>query len=132
MRSGFWVLYDKNSQRRNTGVRYSFSIILQLLITASYYLPISLWQKSTISSRFSVYMSLCNRKLTNRGFMSGPFCPIYGVGATLGYILLHPFAHNIVAFFMPVIFFQFIRKSPWHKQPRTLIQLIKINYIYAF
>ena len=48
----------------------------------------------------SVYMSLCNRKLTNRGFMSGPFCPIYGVGATLGYILLHPFADNIFALYI--------------------------------
>nr|MDE6619785.1 putative ABC transporter permease [Lachnospiraceae bacterium] len=30
----------------------------------------------------------------------GPVCPIYGVGATLGYIRLHPFAHNIVALYI--------------------------------
>ena len=24
----------------------------------------------------SVYMSICNRKLTNRGFTHGPICPI--------------------------------------------------------
>lgn len=48
----------------------------------------------------SAYMSLCNRKLTNRGFMTGPFCPIYGFGATLGYIFLHPFAHNIIALYI--------------------------------
>ena len=48
----------------------------------------------------SIYISLCNRKLTNRGFMTGPFCPIYGVGATLGYIILHPFADNIVALYI--------------------------------
>ncbi len=48
----------------------------------------------------SVYMSFCNKKLTNRGFMTGPFCPIYGVGATLGYIILHPLAHNIVALYI--------------------------------
>lgn len=48
----------------------------------------------------SIYISLCNRKLTNRGFMTGPFCPIYGVGATLGYIILHPFANNIVALYI--------------------------------
>jgi uncharacterized membrane protein len=48
----------------------------------------------------SVYMSLCNKKLTNRGFMTGPFCPIYGFGATLGYIILHPFAHHIVALYI--------------------------------
>lgn len=48
----------------------------------------------------SIYISLCNKKLTNRGFMTGPFCPIYGVGATLGYIILHPFAHNIVVLYI--------------------------------
>ncbi|MDE5748781.1 MAG: putative ABC transporter permease, partial [Acetatifactor sp.] len=26
----------------------------------------------------SIYMSFCNKKLTNRGFAKGPFCPIYG------------------------------------------------------
>lgn len=48
----------------------------------------------------SIYMSLCNRRLTNRGFMTGPFCPIYGFGATLGYIILHPFEHNLVALYI--------------------------------
>lgn len=48
----------------------------------------------------SIYMSFCNRKLTNRGFMSGPFCPIYGFGATAGYIILHPFADNIVLLYI--------------------------------
>ena len=33
----------------------------------------------------SVYMSICNRKLTNRGFVRGPFCPIYGFGALIVY-----------------------------------------------
>ncbi len=44
----------------------------------------------------SAYMSLCNRKLTNRGFVKGPFCPIYGVGAMGGYFLLHVFADHVV------------------------------------
>ena len=35
----------------------------------------------------SIYMSLCNRKLTNRGFMSSPICPIYGVGALTLYFI---------------------------------------------
>ena len=48
----------------------------------------------------SIYMSFCNKKLTNRGFMTGPFCPIYGFGATVGYILLHPFADNIIALYI--------------------------------
>jgi len=42
----------------------------------------------------SVYMSLCNRKITNRGFVAGPFCPIYGFGAVVGYMVLHPLAGN--------------------------------------
>lgn len=48
----------------------------------------------------SIYMSVCNRKLTNRGFMTGPFCPIYGVGAVVGFLILHPFAKNPVALYI--------------------------------
>ena len=25
----------------------------------------------------SIYMSYCNKKITNRGMVKGPFCPIY-------------------------------------------------------
>ncbi len=38
----------------------------------------------------SIYMSICNRKLTNRGFAKGPFCPIYGFGGVVGYMILSP------------------------------------------
>ena len=38
----------------------------------------------------SIYMSFCNKKLTNRGFAKGPFCPIYGFGAVCGYLILSP------------------------------------------
>lgn len=38
----------------------------------------------------SIYMSVCNRKITNRGFAKGPFCPIYGFGGVVGYLILHP------------------------------------------
>lgn len=47
----------------------------------------------------SIYMSFCNRKLTNRGFMTGPFCPIYGFGAVAGYLILHPLADNLVVLY---------------------------------
>ena len=43
----------------------------------------------------SAYMSFRNRRLTNRGFMKSPFCPIYGVGALAGYFLLKGFAGNL-------------------------------------
>ena len=42
----------------------------------------------------SIYMSICNKKLTNRGFGKGPFCPIYGFGAVFGYIILSPLSDN--------------------------------------
>lgn len=48
----------------------------------------------------SVYMSLCNRKLTNRGFGKGPFCPIYGFGAVVGYLILSPLKGNFVALYI--------------------------------
>lgn len=48
----------------------------------------------------SVYMSLCNRKLTNRGFGKGPFCPIYGFGAVAGYLILSPLKGNFVALYI--------------------------------
>ena len=44
----------------------------------------------------SIYMSFCNKKLTNRGFAKGPFCPIYGVGGVVGYLILHPLHKNLV------------------------------------
>lgn len=48
----------------------------------------------------SIYMSFCNKKLTNRGFMTSPFCPIYGFGATLGYIILHPLEDHVVILYL--------------------------------
>ena len=48
----------------------------------------------------SIYMSICNKRLTNRGFAKGPFCPIYGFGAVLGYMILHPLAENKVALYV--------------------------------
>ena len=48
----------------------------------------------------SIYMSFCNKKLTNRGFGKGPFCPIYGFGGVIGYLILSPFAGNYVAIYI--------------------------------
>jgi len=45
----------------------------------------------------SIYMSFCNKKITNRGFGKGPFCPIYGFGAVIGYLILSPMSDNLVA-----------------------------------
>lgn len=48
----------------------------------------------------SIYMSFCNRKLTNRGFAEGPFCPIYGFGAIAGYLILSPLKGHYVALYI--------------------------------
>lgn len=49
-----------------------------------------------------IYTLFIDKKLTNRGFFIGPYCPIYGVGALLIVIFLskfqqHPFALFILA-----------------------------------
>ncbi len=48
----------------------------------------------------SIYMSFCNRKITNRGFAKGPFCPIYGFGAVNGYLILCPLKNNHLLLFL--------------------------------
>ena len=39
-------------------------------------------------------------KFVNRGFLIGPYCPIYGVGVVLGHVLLSRFADNVVLLFI--------------------------------
>ena len=48
----------------------------------------------------SIYMTICNRKLTNRGFVRGPFCPIYGVGALMVYFALNSYTENKLLLFV--------------------------------
>ena len=48
----------------------------------------------------SAYMSYCNKKLTNRGFVHGPICPIYGLGGTMVHFVLRGFADNYIALYI--------------------------------
>ena len=51
----------------------------------------------------SMYMSFCNRKLTNRGFAFSPFCPIYAVGALSVFAILKPLAGNFQQEIAPLL-----------------------------
>lgn len=52
----------------------------------------------------SIYMSFCLRRPTNRGFLKGPFCPIYGFGALGAYFMLRPFSGNyVLLYFMGAV-----------------------------
>ena len=48
----------------------------------------------------SAYVSICKRKLVNRGFMKGPFLPLYGSGAIMMLVVSAPFRDNIVLTFL--------------------------------
>lgn len=49
----------------------------------------------------STYCSIGERKLINRGFLTGPMCPIYGTGTLVMEVLLYnPFKDNPIAVFL--------------------------------
>ncbi|MBU4438878.1 MAG: putative ABC transporter permease [Acetobacterium sp.] len=51
-----------------------------------------------------VYCSIPEKKFINRGFLNGPYCPIYGVGALIIITFLMPYIHDpILVFFIGVL-----------------------------
>lgn len=48
----------------------------------------------------SIYCSVLAGTFINRGFLNGPFCPIYGVGALLVVKLLAPFSENLAVLYL--------------------------------
>ncbi len=49
----------------------------------------------------SVLKTILQKKLVNSGFLNGPFCPIYGVGAIIMFVFLQEFkGNNIILFFI--------------------------------
>lgn len=46
------------------------------------------------------YHTVCCGDFSNRGFLNGPVCPIYGVGAVLVIASLRPFANDIWVLFL--------------------------------
>ena len=44
----------------------------------------------------SIFHSVWEKKLVNRGFLNGPFVPVYGFGALLVLSVLQPFSSTLV------------------------------------
>ena len=52
----------------------------------------------------SIFRSVCEEKLINTGFLRGPFCPIYGIGAVIMILFLKNFSNNLILlFFISII-----------------------------
>ncbi len=47
----------------------------------------------------SILRSICERKIINTGFLRGPFCPIYGIGATIMFLFLEGFEDKPILLF---------------------------------
>ncbi len=47
----------------------------------------------------SIFCSVPGKKFINRGFLNGPFCPVYGVGGVLVISVLTPFQNNIITLY---------------------------------
>lgn len=50
-----------------------------------------------------IYATVHTGKFVNRGFLNGPYCPIYGVGMIVIILLLEPFKVNIPIFFVGAV-----------------------------
>lgn len=50
-----------------------------------------------------IYCSIIEHRLVNRGFLHGPFCPVYGFGGLLVVFLLKPFENNIFMLFLVAV-----------------------------
>lgn len=48
----------------------------------------------------SIYMSICEKRIVNRGFIKGPICPIYGGCATAIFFVLYPLRGNLVLIYI--------------------------------
>lgn len=48
----------------------------------------------------TLYCSIGERRFINRGFLNGPFCPIYGFGALLVLSLFARYEHDLLALFV--------------------------------
>lgn len=68
----------------------------------------------------SVVRSISERKLINTGFLKGPFCPIYGIGATIMFLFLDGFENK------PILLFgiAFIMLTSWEYIVGVLLETV--------
>ena len=48
----------------------------------------------------TAYVSVRKKKFVNRGFINGPLCTIYGMGAVSIYLILKPFGDNLAVLYI--------------------------------
>lgn len=63
-----------------------------MVLSFTFYSMLGWLYESTICSLHK------EKKLINRGFLLGPYCPVYGVGAVLSYLTLHAVQNPLVIF----------------------------------
>lgn len=68
----------------------------------------------------SIFRSISEKKIINTGFLKGPFCPIYGIGAIIIYVFLSVFKENILLLFLA----GFILLSVWEYIVGILLEKI--------
>ena len=72
-----------------------------------------------------IYCSVPQKRFINRGFLTGPICPVYGFGALLVLFALEPlFAHPVAVFFGGVLLTSAL------EYPDCVIQILQ-NYSAA-
>ncbi len=74
---------------------------MNLYTTFSYFLIYSIlgWCAEMI------YCAICQRKIVDRGFLYGPYCPIYGFGSLIVIHLLYSYSYNPFIIFFTSMFF---------------------------
>lgn len=68
----------------------------------------------------SLYRSFCEKKFINTGFLIGPFCPIYGIGAIIMFLFLEKFQQNTIVLFV----ISFLVLSLWEYLVGVLLEKI--------
>lgn len=47
-----------------------------------------------------IYLTIIEKKISNRGFLIGPWCPIYGIGSVIIFLYLEQYKNNLLTLFI--------------------------------